>query len=329
MKKVKVSVRALFWAAGRPAGSVTEALEALRTLWKEDEGVKRLMTEAAEKGYILVDTRDIPPAFLAALRVALNRLRERIAPSPSPTLVRLEKGKEERKQPKPKEWTWVSPEGVPYKVYPYDLPLPKGSPYWAFRDTRVEDAMKWVNDFLSTGQEILGPSPWEEMLEYEDNPHFKRNLPADLEEELRLLGWKGELRELPALVNRIPTRERELAEAIRQVDTLVDNGQVVARRVPTGWEVRKASITQALLALEKALNRVEEGEWTTKEMKTLVAQFAPFTPSGAKITRLVEEIATLRRLGKYLDDLMKPPVRAVAYHGPTGEVVLTVNAYEG
>ncbi|WP_114313583.1 hypothetical protein [Thermus caldifontis] len=323
----KVSVRHLFWAAGRPEGSVEEAIEALRRLWRRDEEVKRLMEVAAKEGYILVD-RDCPPAFTAAVQVALNRLRERIAPSPSPTVVRLGEGKKERKQPKSKSWSWTSPEGVRYTVYPHDLPMAKDSPYWALRDRRVQEAKEWVENFLSTGQEVLGPSAWEEALEYEDNPHFMRSLlPADLEEKLLFLGWKGELRELPAFVDRIPTKERELAEAIRQVDTLVDQGQVAARRVHDGWEVRKARITQALLALDKAVKLVEEGEWTTRALISLVAQFAPFTPSGAKITRLVEEIAVLRHLAKVLEDLMQAPVKAVAYHGPT-EVVLTVNAYK-
>jgi type VI protein secretion system component VasK len=101
---VKVSVLALRQAAQvQEVQSVEEALEALRKLWKEDEGVRKLLEEAARHGYTLVQTKDVEPAFVAAVRTALAKLRERLGEEkPSTLRVKYDpKRKEERSKPKP------------------------------------------------------------------------------------------------------------------------------------------------------------------------------------------------------------------------------------
>jgi hypothetical protein len=47
--------------------------------------------------------------------------------------------------------TWESPEGVRYTVEVYDL-TPREEKYWGFRDTRVEDALRWVESFISMAE---------------------------------------------------------------------------------------------------------------------------------------------------------------------------------
>jgi type VI protein secretion system component VasK len=84
---VKVSVLALRQAAQvQEVQSVEEALEALRKLWKEDEGVRKLLEEAARQGYTLVQTKDVEPAFVAAVRTALAKLQERLGEEKPSTL---------------------------------------------------------------------------------------------------------------------------------------------------------------------------------------------------------------------------------------------------
>ncbi len=150
----KVSVRSLYFAAQAQAGSVEEALEALRKLWKEDDTVRELLTKAAREGYVLVDTEDVPTPFVAAVRVALARLRERLKEeTPSTLVVKGGTGKEERKA-----MTWESPEGVRYRVELYDL-APREERHWWAYDKRVEDAAKWVEKFLSGVEYEEGRSP--------------------------------------------------------------------------------------------------------------------------------------------------------------------------
>jgi hypothetical protein len=322
---VKVSVLALRQAAQvQEVQSVEEALEALRKLWKEDEGVRKLLEEAARHGYTLVQTKDVEPAFVAAVRTALAKLRERLGEEkPSTLRVKYDpKRKEERSKPKP--MTWESPEGVRYTVEVYDL-TPREEKYWGFRDTRVEEAAKWVENFISMAEYEERPSLLEEALEYEDNPHFRRDLiPEDLEADLRLLGWDGTLRSLKTLVDTLPAREKEFKERVRSITALVDRRgeepEVVAVKTPNGWEVKATSraVVNAVLSMGLLEQVLEKGDWHTGEVRRYVKDVEAFVPG---LTASLNGIATLRR-AKYLLDELGRGRRVAVYRDPsTGEPV--------
>jgi hypothetical protein len=322
---VKVSVLALRQAAQvQEVQSVEEALEALRELWKEDEGVRKLLKEAARQGYTLVQTKDVEPAFVAAVRTALAKLRERLGEEkPSTLRVKYDpKRKEERSKPKP--MTWESPEGVRYTVEVYDL-TPREEKYWGFRDTRVEEAARWVESFISMAEYEEGPSVLEEALEYEDNPHFERDLiPEDLKEDLRVMGWDGTLRSLRTLVESLPAREKEFKERVRSITALVDRRgeepEVVAAKTPNGWEVKATSraVVNAVLSLGLLTEALEKEDWRTGEVRRYVEDLKPFVPG---LMASLNAIATLRR-AKYLLDELGRGRRVAVYRDPsTGEPV--------
>jgi hypothetical protein len=319
---VKVSVLALRQAAQVQVQSVEEALEALRN-WKEDEGVRRILEKAAKEGYVLVDTRHVEPAFTAALKTALAKLRGCLREKPSSLRVKYDpKRKEERSKPKP--MTWESPEGVKYTVEVYDL-TPREEKYWGFRDTRVEDALRWVESFISMAEYEEGPSVLEEALEYEDNPHFERDLiPEDLKEDLRVMGWDGTLRSLIALVESLPAREKEFKERVRSITALVDRRgeepEVVAAKTPNGWEVKATSraVVNAVLSLGLLMEALEKEDWRAGEVRRYVEDLKPFVPG---LTASLNAIATLRR-AKYLLDELGRGRRVAVYRDPsTGEPV--------
>jgi hypothetical protein len=320
---VKVSVLALLWQAQvQEARTVEEALEALRELWRRDNTVREFLAKAAKEGYVLVDTKDVPAPFVAAIKVALARLRKYHLgeEKPSTLVVTGGKGKEERKV-----MTWEAPEGVQYRVEPYDL-TPREEKYWSYRDKRAEDAAKWVEQFLSMTEYEEGPSPLEEAMGNEENPHFRRDdlISEDLEAELRLLGWDGTLRNLQALVDTLPTREEEFKRRVRSITALVDRrggkAEVVAVRTPIGWEVKeKASkpILNAVIAIGVLERALEKEDWRTKEVRRWVQHVEPFVPG---LERALDAIATLRRAKRLLDQLGRR--RVVVYRDPsTGEPV--------
>jgi hypothetical protein len=320
---VKVSALALRQAAQvQEVQSVEEALEALRRLWKEDEGVRRILEKAAKEGYVLVDTRHVEPVFTAALKTALAKLRERLGEEPSTLKVKYDpKRKEERSKP----MTWESPEGVKYTVEVYDL-TPREEKYWAYRDTRVEEAARWVENFISMAEYEERPSLLEEALEYEDNPHFEREnlIPEDLEADLRLLGWDGTLRSLRALVDTLPAREKEFEERVRSITALVDRRgeepKVVAVKTPNGWEVKETSrdMVNAVLSLGLLMEALEKEDWRTGEVRRYVKDLEPFVPG---LMASLNAIATLRRAKHLLDELGRGR-RVVVYRDPsTGEPV--------
>jgi hypothetical protein len=320
---VKVSVLALRQAAQvQEVQTAGEALEALRRLWKEDEGVRRILEKAAKEGYVLVDTRHVEPAFTAALKTALAKLRERLGEEkPSTLRVKYDpKRKEERNKPKP--MTWESPEGVKYTVEVYDL-TPREEKYWAYRDTRVEEAARWVESFISMAEYEEGPSVLEEALEYEGNPHFERDLiPEDLEADLRFLGWDGQLRSLKTLVDTLPAREKEFKERVRSITALVDReeGKVLAVQTPNGWEIREASkdVVNTVLSLGLLMEALEKEDWRAGEVRRYVKDLEPFVPG--LMTALLN-IATLRRVKHLLDELGRGR-RVAVYRDPsTGEPV--------
>jgi hypothetical protein len=325
---VKVSTMALRKAVSQAAQvqSVEEALEALRKLWKEDEGVRRILEKAAKEGYVLVDTRHVEPAFTAALKTALAKLKlqERLGEEkPSALRVKYDpKRKEERSKPKP--MTWESPEGVKYTVEVYDL-TPREEKYWGFRDTRVEEAAKWVESFISMAEYEEGPSVLEEALEYEGNPHFERDLmPEDLKEDLRVMGWDGTLRSLIALVDTLPAREKEFKERVRSITALVDRRgeepEVVAVKTPNGWEVKATSraVVNAVLSLGLLMEALEKEDWRAGEVRRYVKDLEPFVPG---LMASLNAIATLRR-AKYLLDELGRGRRVAVYRDPsTGEPV--------
>jgi len=322
---VKISVLALRQAAQvQEVQTAGEALEALRELWKEDEGVRRILEKAAKEGYVLVDIRHVEPAFTAALKTALAKLRDRERlgeEKPSTLRVKYDsKRKEERSKPKP--MTWESPEGVRYTVEVYDL-TPREEKYWGFRDTRVEDALRWVESFISMAEYEEGPSVLEKALEYEDNPHFERDLiPEDLEEDLRVMGWDGTLRSLIALVESLPAREKEFKERVRSITALVDReeGKVLAVQTPNGWEIREASkdVVNAVLSLGLLMEALEKEDWRAGEVRRYVEDLKAFTPG---LMASLNAIATLRR-AKYLLDELGRGRRIAVYRDPsTGEPV--------
>jgi hypothetical protein len=322
---VKVSVLALRQAAQvQEVQSAEEGLKALRELWKEDEGVRKLLEEAARHGYTLVQTKDVEPAFVAAVRTALAKLRERLGEEkPSTLRVKYDpKRKEERSKPKP--MTWESPEGVRYTLGVYDL-TPREEKYWGFRDTRVEEAAKWVEQFLAASEVQEGPSVLEEALEYEDNPHFERDLlPEDLKEDLRVMGWDGTLRSLIALVESLPAREKEFKERARSITALVDRRgeepEVVAAKTPMGWEVKTTSraVVNAVLSLGLLMEALEKEDWRTGEVRRYVEDLKPFVPG---LMASLNAIATLRK-AKYLLDELGRGRRVAVYRDPsTGEPV--------
>jgi hypothetical protein len=321
---VKVSVLALRQAAQvQEVQSVEEALEALRKLWKE-EGVRRILEKAAKEGYVLVDTRHVEPAFTAALKTALAKLRERLGEEkPSTLRVKYDpKRKEERSKSKP--MTWESPEGVRFTLGVYDF-TPREEKYWGFRDTRVEEAAKWVENFISMAEYEERPSLLEEALEYEDNPHFRRDLiPEDLKEDLRVMGWDGTLRSLRTLVESLPAREKEFKERVRSITALVDRRgeepEVVAAKTPVGWEIGEASkdVVNAVLSLGLLMEALEKGDWHTGEVRRYVKDVEAFVPG---LTASLNGIATLRR-AKYLLDELGRGRRVAVYRDPsTGEPV--------
>ena len=322
MDKVKIPVLALRQAAQVEVRTAEEALEALRKLWREDEGVKKLLEQAARRGYTLVQTRDVEPAFTAAIRVAIARLRERLGEEkPSTLVVRGGKGKEERKP-----MFWESPEGVRYRVEPYDL-TPREEKYWSYRDKRVEDAAKWVEQFLAMAEYEEAPSLLEDALEHEDNPHFRRDLiPEDLEAELRLLGWDGTLRNLQALVDTLPAREKAFVERVRSITALVDRrggkAEVVAVKTPLlGWEVREAApkpVVNAAIAIGVLQTALEKEDWRTGELRRWVEHVEPFVPG---LLQALDAIATLRRAKHLLDQLGRGRRIAVYRDPATGEAV--------
>jgi len=321
---VKVSVLALRQAAQvQEVQSVEEALKVLRELWKEDEGVRRILEKAAKEGYVLVDTRHVEPAFTAALKTAIAKLRERLGEEkPSSLRVVLDpKRKEERSKP----MTWESPEGVRYTLEVYDL-TPREEKYWAYRDTRVEEAAKWVESFISMAEYEEGPSLFEQAMEHENNPHFEREdlLPEDLEADLRLLGWDGTLRSLIALVESLPTREKEFKERVRSITALVDRRgeepEVVAAKTPNGWEVKATSraVVNAVLSLGLLMEALEKENWRSGEVRRYVEDLKPFVPG---LMASLNAIATTRK-AKYLLDELGRGRRVAVYRDPsTGEPV--------
>lgn len=324
----KVSVRSLFWASGK-AASVEEALEALRRLWKEDGSVRDLMTKAAKEGYVLVDTRDVPAPFVAAVRVALARLRERLKEeTPSTLLVKgTGKAKEERKPEERKPMVWESPEGVRYAVEVYDL-TPREEKHWGLRDKRVEDAAKWLERFLSGVEYEEGRSPLEEALEHEDNPHFRREdlIPEDLEARLRLLGWDGSLRTLQALVASLTAREKAFVEAVRSISALVDRekGQVVALKTPIGWEVRQGisrEAMKAVMAVGLLQELVKDPSWKVPEVRRHLEAVAEVDTHLKGLLAELEAIGTLRKAKYHLDELGRGRAIAVYRDPATGEPV--------
>lgn len=305
--------------------SVEEALEALRKLWKEDEGVRRILEKAAKEGYVLVDTRHVEPPFTAALKTALAKLRERLGEEkPSTLRVKYDPKRKEERKPKHKPMTWESPEGVKYAVEVYDL-TPREEKYWGFRDTRVEEAAKWVENFISMAEYEERPSLLEEALEYEDNPHFEREnlIPEDLEADLRLLGWDGTLRSLRALVESLPAREKEFEARVRSIAALVDRRgekpEVVALKTPVGWEVKATSrAANAVLSLGLLQQALEKEDWHTGEVRRYVKDLEPFVPG---LMASLNSIATLRK-AKYLLDELGRGRRVAVYRDPsTGEPV--------
>jgi len=322
MDKVKIPVLALRQAAQVEVRTAEEALEALRKLWREDEGVKKLLEQAARRGYTLVQTRDVEPAFTAAIRVAIARLRERLGEEkPSTLVVRGGKGKEERKP-----MFWESPEGVRYRVEPYDL-TPREEKYWSYRDKRVEDAAKWVEQFLAMAEYEEAPSLLEDALEHEDNPHFRRDLiPEDLEAELRLLGWDGTLRNLQALVDTLPAREKAFVERVRSITALVDRekGQVVAVKSPIGWEVRQGlsrEAMKAVMAVGLLQELVKEPSWKVHEVRRHVEAVAEADAHLKGLLAELEAIATLRQAKHHLDQVGRGRAIAVYRDPATGEPV--------
>lgn len=321
----KVSVRSLFWASGKAAASVEEALEALRRLWKEDGSVRDLMTKAAKEGYALVDTRDVPVPFVAAVKVALARLRERLKEeTPSTLLVRHGKGKAKEER---KPMGWESPEGVKYAVEVYDL-TPREEKHWGFRDKRVEDAARWVEKFLSGVEYEEGASPLEEALEHEDNPHFRREdlIPEDLEARLRLLGWDGSLRTLQALVDTLPAREKAFVERVRSISALVDRekGQVLAVKSAIGWEVRQGlsrEAMKAVMAVGLLQELVKEPSWKVPEVRRHVEAVAEVDAHLKGLLAELEAIATLRQARYHLDQVGRGRAIAVYRDPATGEPV--------
>jgi len=282
--------------------------------------VRKLLEKAARHGYTLVQTRDVEPAFVAAVRTALVKLRERLGEEkPSTLRVKYDpKRKEERERSK--TMTWESPEGVRYTLEVYDL-TPREEKYWGFRDTRVEEAARWVEQFLAASEVQEGPSVLEEALEYEDNPHFERDLiPEDLKEDLRVMGWDGTLRSLIALVESLPAREKEFKERVRSITALVDReeGKVLAVRMPNSWEIREASkdVVNAVLSLGLLMEALEKEDWRTGEVRRYVEDLKPFVPG---LMASLNAIATLRR-AKYLLDELGRGRRVVVYRDPsTGE----------
>ena len=314
---------ALRQAAQAQVQTVEGALEALRKLWKEDEGVRRILEKAAKEGYVLVDTRHVEPAFTVALKTALAKLRERLGEEkPSTLRVKYDPKRKERSKPKP--MTWESPEGVKYTVEVYDL-TPREEKYWAYRDTRVEEAAKWVEQFLAASEVQEGPSVLEEALEYEDNPHFERDLlPEDLKEDLRVMGWDGTLRSLRTLVESLPAREKEFKERVRSITALMDRRgeepEVVAVKTPNGWEVKATSraVVNAVLSLGLLMEALEKEDWRAGEVRRYVEDLRPFV---AGLTASLNAIATLRR-AKYLLDELGRGRRVAVYRDPsTGEPV--------
>jgi hypothetical protein len=319
---VKVSVLALRQAAQVQVQTAEEALEALRKLWKEDEGVRKLLEEAARHGYTLVQTKDVEPAFVAAVRTALAKLRERLGEE-KPSTLRVKYDPKRKEERKPKPMTWESPEGVRYTVEVYDL-TPREK-YWGFRDTRVEEAARWVESFISMAEYEEGPSVLEEALEYEDNPHFERDLiPEDLKEDLRVMGWDGTLRSLKTLVESLPAREKEFERRARSITALVDREgeepEVVAVKTPNGWEVKATSraVVNAVLSLGLLMEALEKEDWRTGEVRRYVEDLKPFVPG---LMASLNAIATLRR-AKYLLDELGRGRRVAVYRDPsTGEPV--------
>ena len=326
---VKVSVRSLYFAAQAQAASVEEALEALRRLWKEDGSVRDLMTKAAKEGYVLADAQDMPAPFVAAVKVALARLRERLKEeTPSTLLVKgTGKAKEERKPEERKPMVWESPEGVKYAVEVYDL-TPREEKHWGFRDKRVEDAAKWVEKFLSGVEYEEGASPLEEALEHEDNPHFRREdlIPEDLEARLRLLGWDGTLRSFQALVDTLPAREKAFVERVRSISALVDRekGQVVAVKSPIGWEVRQGlsrEAMKAVMAVGLLQELVKDPSWKVPEVRRHVEAVAEADAHLKGLLAELEAIATLRQAKHHLDQVGRGRAIAVYRDPATGEPV--------
>jgi hypothetical protein len=204
----------------------------------------------------------------------------------------------------------------------YDL-TPREEKYWGFRDTRVEEAAKWVERFLAASEVQEGPSVLEEALEYEDNPHFERDLiPEDLKEDLRVMGWDGTLRSLIALVESLPAREKEFKERVRSITALVDReeGKVLAVQTPNGWEIREASkdVVNAVLSLGLLMEALEKEDWRAGEVRRYVEDLEPFVPG---LVASLNAIATLRR-AKYLLDELGRGRRIAVYRDPsTGEPV--------
>jgi hypothetical protein len=213
---------------------------------------------------------------------------------------------------------------VRYTVEVYDL-TPREEKYWGFRDTRVEEAARWVESFISMAEYEEGPSVLEEALEYEDNPHFERDLiPEDLKEDLRVMGWDGTLRSLKTLVESLPAREKEFERRARSITALVDRRgeepEVVAVKTPMGWEVKAntRAVVNAVLSLGLLMEALEKEDWRTGEVRRYVEDLKPFVPG---LMASLNAIATLRRAKHLLDELGRGR-RVAVYRDPsTGEPV--------
>lgn len=161
-----------------------------------------------------------------------------------------------------------------------------------WEDRQVADSQRWLERFLSSGEDVRAVSRLEREEELAGNPHFSEGIVShETVVRLEVLGFRIDpysLEELQGQVSLLPQKEAALRELL-----------------PGLPEEFSLSEAQAI-ARQQGFSSKEE---------------------GLKAGVVMKEIAALRALRAELERAGFSPVRAVAYRDSSGEVVYTAPVY--
>jgi hypothetical protein len=216
--------------------------------------------------------------------------------------------------------------------------------YAGATDPRVAEARRFLERFLSSGEEVRSLSRLEREEELVGNPHFSEGIVS--QETLRLLEGAGlvleeadDLEGLHDLVDSLAAREEKFKEGILGIAVLrTRDGKAIGFRKPGLWETKVApdagresfaALVEAQMA-HAVLAEMLQGEgWSVSEVRERLRELAKALPpaDARRLFGLLQEIAALRLLKAELHRAGFAPVRAVAYRDSSGEVVYTAPVY--
>jgi hypothetical protein len=214
--------------------------------------------------------------------------------------------------------------------------------YASAPDKRVNDAHRWLETFLSSGEEVRAVSRLEREEELAGNPHFAEGIISqEVINRLENAGYRVDphnLEELASLVEALATKEKKFVEGILGASILrTRDGKAIALRKEWGWETKCAPDGQESFALlwdaiqahARLKELFQEEGWSVREVLPHLGTLAKaLEPTDARRQfELVKEIAALRLLKAELHRAGYSPTRAVAYRDSSGEVVYTAPVY--